>query len=152
MSRVVPPSTGLVTSNVPPTVSMRSRSPVSPDPRAGSAATICRSRRQARDNSRFMGISSGRFRSPTWRCGTPCSAGTCCAPATGPTPSRNYGRRWPSTRRCRWPWTAAAESAGADPDRFSFTVALEAARDQVTAARGVADSADPADTGRIGPG
>ena len=46
--------------------------------------------------------------------------------------------------------TAAAESAGADPDRASFTTALEAARDQVTAARGVADSADPADTGRIG--
>ena len=46
--------------------------------------------------------------------------------------------------------TAAAESAGADPDRASFTIALEAARDQVTAARGVADSADPGDTGRIG--
>jgi len=46
--------------------------------------------------------------------------------------------------------TAAAEFAGADPDRASFTIALQAARDQVTAARGVADSADPADTGRIG--
>jgi hypothetical protein len=34
--------------------------------------------------------------------------------------------------------TAAAESAGADPDRASFNIALEAARDQVTAARGVA--------------
>jgi Insertion element 4 transposase N-terminal len=31
-------------------------------------------------------------RSPTSRCGTPCSAGTCSAPATGPAPSRNYGR------------------------------------------------------------
>jgi len=50
----------------------------------------------------------------------------------------------------RMAMTAAAESAGADPDRASFTIALEAARDQVTAARGVADSADPADTGRIG--
>ena len=46
--------------------------------------------------------------------------------------------------------TAAAEPAGADPDRASFTIALETARNQVTAARGVADSADPADTGRIG--
>jgi len=50
----------------------------------------------------------------------------------------------------RMAMTAAAESAGADPDRASFTAALEAARDQVTAARGVADSADPVDTGRIG--
>jgi hypothetical protein len=37
--------------------------------------------------------------------------------------------------------TAAAESAGADPDRASFTIALQAARDQVTAARGVAGGA-----------
>jgi hypothetical protein len=50
----------------------------------------------------------------------------------------------------RMAMTAAAESAGTDPDRASFTAALEAARDQVTAARGVADSADPGDTGRIG--
>ena len=50
----------------------------------------------------------------------------------------------------RMAMTAAAESAGADPDRASFTIALEAARDQVTAARGVADSADPADACRIG--
>jgi hypothetical protein len=50
----------------------------------------------------------------------------------------------------RMAMTAAAGSAGADPDRASFTIALEAARDQVTAARGVADSADPVDTGRIG--
>jgi len=50
----------------------------------------------------------------------------------------------------RMAMTAAAESAGADPDRASFTTALEAARDQVTAARGVADSGDPDDIGRIG--
>ena len=50
----------------------------------------------------------------------------------------------------RMAMTAAAESAGADPDRASFTIALEAARNQVTAARGVADSGDPGDTGRIG--
>ena len=46
--------------------------------------------------------------------------------------------------------TAAAESAGADPDRASFTTALEAARDQLTAARGIADSGDPRDIGRVG--
>ena len=50
----------------------------------------------------------------------------------------------------RMAMTAAAESAGADPDRASFTIALQTARNQVTAARGVADSADPADIGRIG--
>jgi hypothetical protein len=47
--------------------------------------------------------------------------------------------------------TAAAESApGTDPDRASFTVALETAREQVTSARGIAVPADPGDTGRIG--
>jgi Insertion element 4 transposase N-terminal/Transposase DDE domain len=45
---------------------------------------------------------------------------------------------------------AAATVPGADPDRGSFTAALETARDQVTAARGITDSGDPADTGRIG--
>ena len=44
--------------------------------------------------------SGGRSRSPTWRCGTPCSRGTCSAPVTGPGPSRSYGPCWPSTRRC----------------------------------------------------
>jgi hypothetical protein len=39
---------------------------------------------------------------------------------------------------------------GTDPDRASFTAALEAAREEVTAARGVAVPADPGDTGRIG--
>jgi len=51
----------------------------------------------------------------------------------------------------RMAMTAAAESApGTDPDRASFTAALQTARDQVTAARGIPDSGDPADTGRIG--
>jgi hypothetical protein len=50
----------------------------------------------------------------------------------------------------RMAMTAAAGSAGADPDRASFTIALETARDQVTAARGVADSGDLAGTGQIG--
>ena len=47
--------------------------------------------------------------------------------------------------------TAATETVpGTDPDRASFTAALETARDQVTAARGIADSGDPADIGRVG--
>src|SRR5262249_59041550 len=51
----------------------------------------------------------------------------------------------------RMAMTAAAESVpGTDPDRASFTTALETARDQVTAARGITDSGDPAGIGRIG--
>ena len=51
----------------------------------------------------------------------------------------------------RMAMTAAAESLpGTDPDRASFTTALQTARDQVTAARGITDPGDPADIGRIG--
>jgi len=39
---------------------------------------------------------------------------------------------------------------GTGPDRASFTVALETAREQATSARGIAVPADPGDTGRIG--
>jgi hypothetical protein len=46
--------------------------------------------------------------------------------------------------------TAAAETAGADPDRASFTAALESAREQVITARGIEDTGDPGDIGRIG--
>jgi hypothetical protein len=51
----------------------------------------------------------------------------------------------------RMAMTAATESVpGTDPDRASFTAALETARDQVTAARGISGPGDPADIGRIG--
>jgi hypothetical protein len=50
----------------------------------------------------------------------------------------------------RMAMTAAAESAGADADRASFTIALQTTCDQVTAAQGVADCGDPGDTGPIG--
>jgi hypothetical protein len=50
----------------------------------------------------------------------------------------------------RMAMTAAAAAAGADPDRASFTAALESAREQVITARGIQDSGDPDDTGRIG--
>ena len=50
----------------------------------------------------------------------------------------------------RMAMTAAAEAAGTDPDRASFTVALEAAREQVITARGIEDPGDPGDIGRIG--
>jgi hypothetical protein len=50
----------------------------------------------------------------------------------------------------RMAMTSAAEAAGADPDRASFTAALESAREQVITARGIEDSGSPDDTGRIG--
>jgi hypothetical protein len=50
----------------------------------------------------------------------------------------------------RMAMTAATGSVGADPDRASFTAALEAAREQVITARGIEDLASPDDAGRIG--
>src|SRR5439155_2079911 len=51
----------------------------------------------------------------------------------------------------RMAMTAATGTVpGTDPDRASFTVALEAAREQVIAARGIEDPGRPGDTGRIG--
>ncbi len=51
----------------------------------------------------------------------------------------------------RMAMTAATGTVpGTDPDRASFTIALETAREQVTAARGIAVPADPGDAGRIG--
>jgi hypothetical protein len=50
----------------------------------------------------------------------------------------------------RMAMTAAAAAAGADPDRASFTAALESAREQVITARGIEDPAAPGDAGRIG--
>jgi hypothetical protein len=51
----------------------------------------------------------------------------------------------------RMAMTAATGSVpGTDPDRASFTAALEAAREQVITARGIQDRAAPGDAGRIG--
>ena len=51
----------------------------------------------------------------------------------------------------RMAMTAATGTVpGTDPDRASFTAALETAREQVISARGIAIPADPDDTGRIG--
>jgi hypothetical protein len=50
----------------------------------------------------------------------------------------------------RMAMTAAAITAGAGPDRASFTIALETAREQVITARGIEDPGDPGDTGKIG--
>jgi Insertion element 4 transposase N-terminal/Transposase DDE domain len=51
----------------------------------------------------------------------------------------------------RMAMTAATGSVpGTDPDRASFTAALESAREQVITARGVEDPATPDDAGRIG--
>ena len=46
--------------------------------------------------------------------------------------------------------TATGTIPGTDPDRASFTVALEAAREQVITARGIEVPGDPDNTGRIG--
>jgi hypothetical protein len=46
--------------------------------------------------------------------------------------------------------TDAAVSAGADPDRASFTIALETAKLQVINAAGIAGTASPDDIGQIG--
>jgi hypothetical protein len=51
----------------------------------------------------------------------------------------------------RMAMTAATGSVpGTDPDRASFTAALEAAREQVITARGIEDPGSPGDAGRIG--
>ena len=51
----------------------------------------------------------------------------------------------------RMAMTAATGTVpGTDPDRASFTAALEAAREQVITARGIEDSGSPADIGRVG--
>ena len=51
----------------------------------------------------------------------------------------------------RMAMTAATGSVpGTDPDRASFTAALESAREQVITARGIEDPGDPDDAGRIG--
>jgi hypothetical protein len=46
--------------------------------------------------------------------------------------------------------TATGTIPGTDPDRASFTAAVEAARDQVITARGIEVPGDPGDSGRIG--
>ncbi len=46
--------------------------------------------------------------------------------------------------------SATGSVPGTDPDRASFTAALESAREQVITARGIADPASPDDAGRIG--
>jgi Insertion element 4 transposase N-terminal/Transposase DDE domain len=50
----------------------------------------------------------------------------------------------------RMSMTDAALTAGTDPDRASFTIALETARNQVTSAAGIAGSPGPGSPGRIG--
>ena len=50
----------------------------------------------------------------------------------------------------RMTMTDAAITAGTDPDRASFTIAAETARNLVTNAAGIAGTSDPSDTGQIG--
>lgn len=50
----------------------------------------------------------------------------------------------------RMSMTDAAITAGTDPDRASFTIALETAGNQLIKAAGIAGTTDPADPGQIG--
>ena len=72
-----------------------------------------------------------------------------CARRTPPGWNRKSGRSWPSTRRCAGRWSPPRTVPGTDPDRASFTIALQTAIDTVTAADGVITS-DARDPGRIG--
>ena len=75
----------------------------------------------------------------------------CCARVTGPAWSRRPGPCSPSTSCCAWPWSPPSRPGpGTDPDRASFTTAMEAAKDQLTAAAGICPDG-PADLpGAIG--
>jgi Insertion element 4 transposase N-terminal/Transposase DDE domain len=80
---------------------------------------------------------------PTWPCGIPCWTGGCCARATGPASSRNCS----PADRCQLLRMAMVDAIktrpGTDPDRAGFTTALEAARDQLTAAAGICPAGPP---------
>ena len=67
-----------------------------------------------------------------------------CGPVAGPAAGRGRGS-WCWTSPPSWP-----PGCGADPDRASFTAALESAREQVITARGIEDPGRPGDAGRIG--
>ena len=55
------------------------------------------------------------MRSPTSRCGTPCSRAGCCAPATRPAWSRRCGRCSRFTRRCGSPSPTPSRPCRAPP-------------------------------------
>ena len=73
----------------------------------------------------------------------------CCAQVTGPAWSRKPRALLTLYQLLRMAMTDAIETRpGTDPDRASFTTAMEAARDQVTAAAGVCAAGLPATIGR----
>ena len=81
----------------------------------------------------------------------PARAGTCCGSRDRAGAEQELWALLTVYQLIRMATTASTETVpGTDLDRASFTAALETARDQVTAARGIADSGDPADIGRIG--
>ena len=74
---------------------------------------------------------------PTWRCGTPCSMARCCVPATGRRRTGTVGTAYVYQLLRMAMVTAIETQPGTNPDRASFTTALETARDQLTAAQGI---------------
>lgn len=85
---------------------------------------------------------------PSWPCGTPSSTGTCCALTTGPGLEQEIWALLTLYQLLRIVMVEAVESRpGLDPDRASFSIALQTARDQVTAAAGIVfdDQQNPPD-------
>ena len=82
--------------------------------------------------------SGGRSSLPISPCGTPCWTAGCCARVTGPASSRRLWALLTLYQLLRMAMVTAVETRpGTNPDRASFTTALEAARDQLTAAAGI---------------
>ncbi|MFD0427415.1 hypothetical protein ACFQ60_02375 [Streptomyces zhihengii] len=58
-------------------------------------------------------------------------------PALPPVSPRKSSQCWSPTRSCGWRWRTPPPAAGTDPDRASFSIALNTARDLVIQAAGV---------------
>jgi hypothetical protein len=93
----------------------------------------------------------GRSRVLTTRCAAPCSAATYCAPGDQSGLEQETWALLTLHQLVRMAMVDAIEAQpGTDPDRASFTSALEAARDQLTAAAGICPDDRPGQPGVIG--
>jgi hypothetical protein len=92
-----------------------------------------------------------RSRPPTSRCATPCSPDTSCAPGTGRSRARGLGIADALPAVAHRHGRGARETyPGLDPDRASFTTALQTARDQLVTAQGIDPTAAVDRLGMIG--